>query len=163
MNVVKQREPLSENLDPIFVFKLITQNENMKQFIILAFLFFVVGVTISTAQSNQNANILPTDYLKKSKHQKTAAWLLLGGGSIAWFAGVSKNMNQNDNIDGGGKGAMVIGGVAVLSSIPFFIMASKNKRKAASVSFKMEQSPYLKVAKRGNIYFPAVSYRLNIR
>lgn len=50
-------------------------------------------------------------------------------------------MNQDDNKDGGGEAAMVIGGIAGLSSIPFFIMASKNKKKAISVSFLKQQIP----------------------
>jgi len=76
------------------------------------------------------------DYLKKSKNQKITSFILVGGGIGLWLAGVSKYMNQEDNIDGGGEAAMVIGGVAVLTSIPFFIASSKNKKKAMSVFLK---------------------------
>ncbi len=91
---------------------------------------------IRDTNSTVNNHNFDADLLmQKSKKQKTAAWILLSGGAIAWFGGVSKNMNQLDNIDGGGKAAMLIGGTAVLSSIPLFIMASKKKKKAMSPSF----------------------------
>ena len=134
----------------------------MKKIIVLV-IFSALAISAFSQQSKLSATLTKQDYLKKRKTQTTIAWVLLGGGTIAWLAGVSKYMNQNDNKDGGGEAAMVIGGVAGLSSIPFFIMASKNKKRAASVSFKMEQSPYLKVTKTGYAYFPAVSYRLNLR
>lgn len=107
-------------------------------------LIFSALAFISYSQpGNPSIPLTKQDYLKKSKHQKTAGWLLLGGGTIAWVVGVSKYMNQNDNKDGGGEAAMVIGGIAGLSSIPFFIMASKNKKKAISLSFKNQIIPQL--------------------
>jgi hypothetical protein len=83
------------------------------------------------------------DYLKKSKSQKTFAFVLAGGGSIAWLAGLNKYMDQGDNKDGGGEAAMIIGGTAALASIPLFIISSKNKKKAMSMSFKNQMIPQL--------------------
>ena len=83
------------------------------------------------------------EYLKKAKTQKIIAFSLLGGGSIAWIAGASKYMNQEDNVDGGGEAAMIIGGLAALGSVPLFVMAAKNKKKAGSLSFKNQMIPQL--------------------
>jgi hypothetical protein len=98
----------------------------------------LIGQPTDLTKSNTKA-----DYLKKSKTQKIIAFSLLGGGTIAWLAGASKNMNQEDNIDGGGEATMIIGGTAALASIPLFIISSKNKKKAMSMSFKNQILPQL--------------------
>ena len=103
-------------------------------FIIITLLIF--SSSIFGQQSKQ-------DLLKKSKRQKTIAFVLIGGGSIAWLAGLNKYMNQEDNMDGGGEAAMIIGGTAALGSIPLFIISSKNKKKAMSMSFKNQRIPQL--------------------
>lgn len=77
-------------------------------------------------------------YLEKSKNQKTAAWILLAGGTAMAAAGA---LAFNQNYDSGSNSATDISGVLLLSgivadivSIPFFISSSKNKRKAASIT-----------------------------
>ena len=86
----------------------------------------------------------------------------MGGGSIAWLAGASKYMNQLDNVDGGGEAAMVIGGIALLSSIPFFIMASKNKKKAISLSFRKETAPKFYKQSIVSLPLPSLILKLNL-
>jgi len=103
---------------------------NMKRLVVLSLLLCFSLMTFSQQNMEPTRSHSKEDYLKKSKTQRIIAYSLLGGGIIAWLAGASKNMNQNDNIDGGGETAMVVGGIAVATSIPFFIMASKNKKKA---------------------------------
>lgn len=80
---------------------------------------------------------------QKSKKNRTIASILLGGGLISGLAGVSKYMNQDDNIDGGGEAAMTIGAIAVVASIPFFVMSLSNKKKAMNLSFSNETTPQL--------------------
>ena len=119
--------------------------------------------TISFSQQNNPSPALTKqDYLRKSKSQKITAFCLAGGGIVVWLAGVSKNMNQNDDIDGGGEVAMAIGSIAALASIPMFIIASKNKRKAASISFKNE--PSLQVQKNSFVYraVPSLTFKLQL-
>lgn len=93
-------------------------------------------------QTNPSPALTKQDYLKKSKNQKIVAFSLAGGGIVVWLAGVSKYMDQDDNVDGGGEAAMVIGGVSPLASIPFFIASSKNKKKAMRISFKIQTVPH---------------------
>ena len=100
------------------------------------------------------------DYLKKSKNQRTIAFVLAGGGSIAWLAGLSKYMDQRDNKDGGGEAAIIIGGTAALGSIPFFIISSKNKKKAMGMSFKNQRIPQLQGS--SFVYRAAPSFNLKI-
>lgn len=107
----------------------------------LALLLSLFTMSGSAQQTTSSPSRTKSDYLKKSKNQRTIAFFLAGGGSIAWLAGLNKYMNQGDNIDGGGEAAMIIGGTAALASIPLFIISSKNKKKAMSMSFKNQMLP----------------------
>jgi hypothetical protein len=70
-------------------------------------------------------------FLRRSKNQKTAAWILLGAGTS--LIPLSYIVAQ-DNLDV--AGVLILSGVVIdLTSIPFFISASHNKKKAASLSF----------------------------
>ncbi len=124
-------------------------------------IFLPLAVTVFGQQTATLPLLTKQDYLQKSKKQKTVAWVLLGVGLVSTSLGsiqVNPDYGSNDNQ----AAFLVVGLAAIGTSIPFFIAASKNKKKAASVSFKMEQSPYLKVARTGHTYYPAVSYSLHI-
>jgi len=106
------------------------------------------------------------DYLKKSNKQKTAGWILLGGGagltSIGLIVGVSTVWN--DILEGDTRGSsrgpilMVTGLVSMASSVPLFIAAGKNRRKAAaSVSFKMENATIISQGVVSNNRYPSVA------
>ena len=135
----------------------------MKRILFLPLL--LLGSTITFSQQTP-APTTPSpakqDYLKKSRTQKVIAFCLLGGGIITWLAGASKNMNQNDNVDGGGETAMVIGGVAAASSIPLFIMASKNKKKAMSLTLNRQVIPQLQQANYVHQILPSLNVKLNL-
>ena len=133
----------------------------MKKIIVGCVLLMLV-TSVFSQQTSSSPVLTKQDYLKKSKHQKIAAFCLAGGGIVVWLAGVSKNMNQSDNIDGGGEVVMAIGSIAALASIPMFIIASKNKRKAASLSFKNE--PSLQVQKSSFVYraIPSLTLKLQL-
>ena len=130
--------------------------------IILGIMLLMLATISFSQQNNPSPALTKQEYLIKSKHQKITAFCLAGGGIIVWLAGVSKNMNQNDDIDGGGEVAMAIGSIAALASIPMFIIASKNKRKAASISFKNE--PSLQVQKNSFVYraVPSLTFKLQL-
>ncbi len=89
------------------------------------------------------------DYLKKSRHQKTAAWIMLGGGAllaVAGFgAGVAEGVNyalgDRDPNTGAGSVLATVGSLSMLGSIPLFISASHNKHKAANLTFDMQKVP----------------------
>lgn len=129
--------------------------------IILGIMLLMLATISFSQQNNPSPALTKQDYLRKSKSQKITAFCLAGGGIVVWLAGVSKNMNQNDDIDGGGEVAMAIGSIAALASIPMFIIASKNKRKAASLSIKNEKIQTLQ--KGGFVYNLVPAIRLAIR
>ncbi len=146
----------------------------MKQALIF-FLLIPVVVTCFGQQTTPTSTTIQADYLKKSKNQKTAAWILLGGGAALFTAGmlIPKGEEQWDtyygwpmkeNKNDGIKGALGLTGVlSMAGSIPLFIASGKNKRRAASVSanFKMQRSQVIRRASFADRSFPATAITLN--
>ena len=124
-------------------------------------------LTISTASFSQSATAttsqLKTDYLKKSKHQKTAANMLLYGGATCWIT----CFFIIPNIKWGPAGAegifyttFGVGLIAMPASIPFFINSSRYKKKGMSLSIKNETIP--QVSNRNFVYKAVPSLTLKI-
>ena len=131
----------------------------MKKIIVLPMLLILATTTFSQ-QTNPSPALTKQDYLKKSKNQKTAAWILLGGGSVLVVTGVLLSNNASlDNL-GTTAGVAIAGGVAVLGSIPLFLASGKNKRKGMSLSFKTEKMQQLN--KTGFVYKPVPSLSLTV-
>ena len=109
----------------------------------LYFLLLAFPATSFCQKTNDSVPVIKTDYLTKSKNQKTAGWVLLGGGTaligIGFLVGDSKESTFDDAI----------------GSIPLFIASGKNKRKALNMSanFKMENAT--------NSY-PAVAFKIKL-
>ena len=107
------------------------------------------------------------DYLLKSKHQKTAAWILLGGGIALGTTGSLIKLNDlltrepNKKIKIGG-GLMFLGFAATLGSLPFFIGASKNRNRAMNLSFTNQSLPSLVKNMVGNKYVPSICLHLKL-
>ena len=83
------------------------------------------------------------DYLKKSKNQKRAAWVLLGIGSLSVLAGsIEVNPNYGEPTN---RPFLVIGGLVMAgASIPNFIASGRNKKKAMRLSFNNYRVPQLR-------------------
>ena len=110
------------------------------------------------------------DYLLKSKHQKTTAWILLGTGTALVFTGYLIAFNGVvDLINGGHKGnigtggsLLFMGGAADVASMLFFISASKNRRSAMSLSFSTQTFPVVIKNMVYSKYVPSVSLHLKL-
>lgn len=50
-------------------------------------LTLIIMLAISTSLFSQQTTDVNTDYLKKSKRQKTTAWILVGGGLLSTVIG----------------------------------------------------------------------------
>lgn len=148
---------------------------------IMAVVTLLIVTTSSFSQHADTFNAFrKAEYLRKSKNQKTAAWVLLSGGVVLSVTGVVIYNNaynkamENDpfgtvlslgtNVDGTGAVMATIGTLAAAASIPFFIVSGKNKRKANSIStgFKMESMPAIQRASVFNRSYPAVSIKLGL-
>jgi hypothetical protein len=104
--------------------------------IALAFLIIFKGL----AHAQSPAPDLNTDYLKKSRQQKTLATIsLITGGSVAlvggylWLLSPIAGISEHGNVEGArrtGQTLVAIGGSLVAVSIPLFNASKKNKKKA---------------------------------
>ena len=115
--------------------------------VILAF-----SATSFCQQNVQKQSLVKTDYLQKSKKQKTVAWVLLGGGATLVLTGIIIpkgdlvyeaflfSSYENDGVKGTFE---LIGLVSMITSIPFFIASKKNNKRAMSFSFKNEPATQL--------------------
>ncbi len=129
----------------------------------------VILVLLTSGLSAQTKN----DYLLKSKHQKTAAWVMLGGGTtlfvVSGMIGAHGFFNfltgqfeeANNNV--GMAGILAItGGAAMLGSIPLFIVSSKNKHKAMSITFSNQPLPAFVKNTMGQRYFPSIGLQFKL-
>lgn len=101
----------------------------------------------SFSQDTTRAELTKADYLQKSKRQKTAAWVLLGGGLGLMAVGVGTYKVEIDlgplfgqpasttHVDNTGSTLAIVAGLgAMVGSIPVFISAHHSKKKAAALA-----------------------------
>ena len=140
----------------------------MKKIIMGTMLLITANATFCQ-QNNPSPILTKQDYMKKSKHQKTAGWILMGGGATFLLTGIvipkgalthSGFLDDTYKNDGIKDAFDLTGIVSMLGSIPFFIASSKNKKKAASLSFKNEPIP--KLQKNSFVYrtIPALTLKI---
>lgn len=134
----------------------------MKKIIVFALLLMVSVVSFS--QPTTETPMVKTDYLQKSKNQKTTAWVLLGGGAGFILVGVLIGNGKEASFDDVGTGVVLggIGALSMLGSIPLFIASGKNKRKAMSMSFKNEMIPQLQNGSFVNRSIPSLSLKISL-
>ncbi len=152
--------------------------------IIICSLLLVITTTTFSQKISPSPTLTKQDYVKKSKNQKTAAWVLLGGGltlsSIGAITAAPKagedigyailllpnaltgNLQPEPQNNYTAQTILLIGGLtAMLSSIPLLIASGKNKTKALSLSFKNETSP--QIQKNNFVYRTVPSLTLKIK
>ena len=82
------------------------------------------------------------DYLKKSKRQRTTSFILFGVGITSTIRGATDGKKHSFGPALTGSGWLVAGGViATIVAIPLFSSSVKNKKRAASLSFMLQQIP----------------------
>ncbi len=105
-------------------------------------------------------------YIQKAKSQKTTAWILLGGGLALTIGGTFLAISDYEKSSYSDAGPiMFITGLACqLGSIPFFVIAHNNKRKALElfVGPKMEKNDQIVQMYVGR-YQPAISLKINLK
>jgi len=136
----------------------------MKKIIILTILLILASTTFGQ-QTKTSLALTKQDYLQKSKRQKTAAWILLGGGSALAITGLL--INNQASLDNAGTTAIVagIGVLSMIGSIPLFIASGRNKRKAMamSASLKLENTSAIQGYKMVHTSYPALSVKIKLR
>ncbi len=146
----------------------------MKKFLLV--LLIMSYLTDSKGQAEKLSLMSKADYLKKSKNQSTAAWVLAGGGVVMVSAGAIIGLNDATEAIGSifsgetkepsdaGPILFYSGAAAMLGSIPLFIASSRNKRKANSMSafLKIENRPLLQKSSFIKTSYPAVGVKINL-
>ena len=129
-------------------------------------LVLVLPVTSFCQKTNDSIPVLKTDYLQKSKNQKTAGWVLVGGGTALIVTGFIVGNSENSTFDDAATGATLagIGVLSALGSIPLFIASGKNKKKAANMTtnIKMEKSTLAEKQSFVRSSYPALSFKINL-
>lgn len=144
----------------------------MKPIILVAILLILARSAFSQ-QNNPSPILTKQDYGKKSKQQKTAALLFLGAGTglittaiiIEPFYNFRKvgSTLMMPPLDYTYKTIFFLTGLAsMIASIPFFINSSKNKKKAAGVSFNMEKIQTVQQKSLVVHSYPALSLKINL-
>ena len=122
-----------------------------KSIILLMHLTFMLKVF---SQDTTTHELTRADYLRKSKSQKTAAWILLGSGVGMAVAGLSifkldYSIGWGDDptpshVDNTGSELLLLGGLAgIISGSIMLSSAHKNKQRAAALSFSNQRIPLL--------------------
>ncbi len=120
----------------------------------------IMGVTFSflclTTFSQQRSKDY---YLKKSKNQKTTAWILLGGGTTMMIGGAIIYSRDLGDLSGG---IAIAGAIADIVSIPFFLNAHNQKKRAAAFSFSNHKILWYQKNSAGFITQPSVTVRIDL-
>src|SRR5258705_12673666 len=132
--------------------------------IILFIMLLILSVSSFSQQTNSRPVLNKQDYLKKSKNQKTTAWVLLGSGAALILVGDLIGNSKESSFDDAGAGVVIAGAgvLSMLGSIPLFIASGKNKRKAMSMSFKNEMMPQLQRGSFVNQSIPSFSLKISL-
>jgi hypothetical protein len=125
--------------------------------IMIYILMLALPVISFCQKTNDSVPAIKTNYLAKSKSQKTAGFIFLGiGVTTLTIAAVG-------DLDFDALGTLVfVGGIATVASIPLFIASGKNKRRAmkASAFIKMETVPLLQKQSFVQSSYPAFSMHI---
>ena len=126
--------------------------------ILFAFLVLTLANDHLSAQVTEpTAPMTKADYLKKSRGQKTAAFVLLGLGATC-IAIAAPGETSFDLLP-----VLVIGGAGcIITSIPLFLASARNKRKANALTagIRMETQPVIQNGGMARAPYPAVSVNL---
>jgi hypothetical protein len=115
----------------------------MRKFFICTILLLMTTSSFCQ-QKDFSQSLTQKDYLQKSKKQKTAAWVLLGGGFALAVGGAILDASSDwSKSETPYLVAIFAGGASMVGSIPLFIASGRNKRKAmnASTYFEIRQNP----------------------
>lgn len=136
----------------------------MKKIIVFAILLIFTTITFSQ-QTKPSSTLTQQDYLKKSKHQNTAASIFLYGGAASWvtcFFIIPKIKWGPAGAEGIFYGLFGVGLLAMPASIPFFIAAGRNKKKGMSLSIRNETAPQLQNSNFTYRAVPSVTMKIKL-
>ena len=135
--------------------------------ILAAFLLFAFSTACFAQEPVPAKTKTKEELLKKSKNQRTAAYIMGGVGAVAFSAGFITLVEglDSESKTNNGVGLMIAGEVVAVGGLVMYIVSGKTKKKANAMtaSFKMEKGlPYAQRG-MGATYYPALSIKLPIK
>ena len=142
----------------------------MKKIILFIAFFSMLTKGFNQQVEEPKMELTKQEYLKKSKSQKTAGRILLGGGGILIGAGLLTNLSnglgnlfvEDAKKNNSGEVLTVLGIISIGGSIPLLISAGKNKRKALSLSVKNQPSQVLQNNRLYSKIIPSLTFKINL-
>jgi len=133
----------------------------MKKFLI-SILLILFGISVI------GQPLTKEDFLRKSKNQKTWAWILTGGGIATAIGGIVISTSNISYFPGETVGPIMIaaGGAAIGGGIILFLASKKNENKGNELTvlnLKMEKRTIYTLSRAYNCYFPALSLGIRIK
>jgi hypothetical protein len=138
----------------------------------LLILFVVLTINVFGQSYKRDLPETKEYFLEKSKKQKTAAWIMLGGGTLLCASGYVFFIYEGLQGDGiystKAKLSLLMfygGGGAMVGSIPLFIAAARNKgiSMSATASLKIENNISLVQPNFVKASYPALSLKINLK
>lgn len=140
----------------------------MKKIILITFLFALATASFAQ-QAVPKHSITQADYLKKSKRQKTWAWVSTGVGAstllLTLFAdALSTAVTLGQGKATGTTAPYLIGAACVTTGVVLFVASGKNRKKANAVSafINMEKAQVLQRTLFRNHSFSAVGLKISL-
>jgi uncharacterized membrane protein YiaA len=129
----------------------------MKKISLLVLLTAITICSFSQVTDEPVKPMLKSDYLKKSRNQKITAWVLFGTGAIINIVGISKVDEPDSPL-----GYFIAGSAIMLASIPFTIIAQKNKKKAMSLGIDTQQFRKLNNSNLHAFNYPVLTLKIGL-
>ena len=138
--------------------------------------FFTAGFVLFITINGFSQTAEKTDYLQKSKNQKTGAFVLLGIGAALDIAGIittASNANKEfdyityggdqPSVNHGSEIALYIAGTLCLAgSLTLFIVSKNNKKKGLAIGIEPEQFRQLKKNSFYTLNYPALTLKIGL-
>ena len=130
----------------------------LKQIAMRRIIICAILLAFSTASFSQY-RLTKNEYLQKAERQKKTGFILVCSGVLLNVSGAIAYQKGNAGIILFGAGLL-----ADVASLPFFISAGMNKRKAmnAAAFFKLEQTNNIRGMAISQAVYPAISFKLNL-
>ena len=142
----------------------------MKKLILFLAFFSMLTKGFNQQIEAPKKELTKQEYLKKSKSQRTAGGIILGGGAILIGAGLATSLGnglanlfeQEAKKNNSGDVLTVLGVFSFAGIIPLLISAGKNKRKALSLSVKNQPSQVLQNNRLYSKMIPSLTFKINL-
>ena len=133
----------------------------MKRFLLSLAMVTVVGMSYS--QNLPDVSKQKDYYYKKSRHQFLLGTGIFIGGTVLILVGFSKANFIDEEADKKASAYLFTGLAVEAASIPFFISSVHNRKRAASLSLKLQRIPSVNAMNLRASPQPAVTFTVPIR